>query len=219
MPSILTSFSFDLYFLPQFSTYHWCLKAPLRHHHWSTWTSKQVLLHKVKTQYVYFRLHTNYFLLPWKILKKLADDQCSSVTNMSMQPFTMRVDWPEIWSLMEIIYHVWYFTYCVFTLYGRVVQLHDKKINFMMKQKFVGFLFLFFWVFFRLSVYKIDCDPSKVPGSISQNEDFNSNDASSPTKSWFKFQLNRLNCLDARRDYIFLQLPVPYYCVSLLWLP
>ena len=42
----------------------------------------------------------------------------------------------------------------------------------------------------------------KVPGPISQNEDIYSNDASSPKKSFFKFQSNWLNCLEARRDTI-----------------
>ncbi len=40
------------------------------------------LPHKVKTQYVHFRSHAGYFLLPWKIPeKKLSDDQCSSKTK------------------------------------------------------------------------------------------------------------------------------------------
>ena len=30
------------------------------------------LSHKVKTQYVYFRLHTNYFLFPWKIHEEIS---------------------------------------------------------------------------------------------------------------------------------------------------
>ncbi len=30
------------------------------------------LSHKVKTQYVHFRLHTNYFLLPWKIPEEIS---------------------------------------------------------------------------------------------------------------------------------------------------
>ncbi len=41
--------------------------------------------YKVKMQYVFFRLHTNYILLPWKrFLQKLADDQCSSITKSSI---------------------------------------------------------------------------------------------------------------------------------------
>ncbi len=44
-------------------------------------------------------------------LKKLADDQCSSITkgsiylymnHMYIQPFTTKVDWPEIGCLMEV---------------------------------------------------------------------------------------------------------------------
>ncbi len=55
----------------------------------------------------------------------------------------------------------------------------------------------------------------KVPGPISHTGDLYSNDASSLKKSWFKFQLNRFNRLDTRRDDIILQLPISY-CVSLI---
>ncbi len=64
-----------------------------------------------------------------RFLKKLADDQCFSITkgsiyyikHMYIQPnlFTTVVDWPEIWRWMEVstMFHV--FRYCVFTWYGR----------------------------------------------------------------------------------------------------
>ncbi len=55
----------------------------------------------------------------------------------------------------------------------------------------------------------------KVPGPISQNEDFCSNDVSSPNK----FQLNWLNRLDTRKDYVFCNnrpILVPNYCVSII---
>ena len=46
-----------------------------------------------------------------KFPKKLADDQCSSITRGSIfyikyvyiQPFRMGVDWPEIWCLMKYL--------------------------------------------------------------------------------------------------------------------
>ncbi len=63
-----------------------------------------VLPYKVKHSFCIIRLHTNYFLLPWKIPEEIADDHCSSITKhsiyhlklMSIQPFTMGVDSPEI---------------------------------------------------------------------------------------------------------------------------
>ena len=78
---------------------------------------------------MHFRLHTNYFLLPWKIPKKLAVDQCSSITkssiyilNMSIRPFTTRVDGPEIGhlGLIEVSIMFYICTYCVFILFSRI---------------------------------------------------------------------------------------------------
>ena len=55
-------------------------------------------------------------------LKKLADDQCSSITegiiyhikhNVSIQPFTIEIDWPEIGHLMEVSIMFDIYTYCV----------------------------------------------------------------------------------------------------------
>ncbi len=48
--------------------------------------------------------YIQYFLLP---LKKLADDQCSSITkgnskDMYIRPISMKVDWCEIGCLMEV---------------------------------------------------------------------------------------------------------------------
>ncbi len=37
-----------------------------------------------KMQYLHFRLHANYFLLPGRFLKKLADDQCTFITKGSI---------------------------------------------------------------------------------------------------------------------------------------
>ena len=42
------------------------------------------LPHKVKSQYVHFRLCTNYFLLPWKIPEELADYLGCSITKGSI---------------------------------------------------------------------------------------------------------------------------------------
>ncbi len=44
------------------------------------------LPHEVKTQYVHFRLHAKYFLLPWKIPSKLADDQRSQAITCRRLP-------------------------------------------------------------------------------------------------------------------------------------
>ncbi len=55
--------------------------------------------------------------------KKLADDQCSSVTkgsisyikHMYAQFLSMEVDWPGIWCLMEVSVMFYICTYCVCT--------------------------------------------------------------------------------------------------------
>ncbi len=67
---------------------------------------------------------TSFYL--GRFLKKLADDQYSSITkgsiynikDMYIPPFTT-VDWPEIWSLMDVSTMFYIFRYCVFTWYGR----------------------------------------------------------------------------------------------------
>ena len=73
-----------------------------------------------------------YFLVSWKIPEVKADDQSSSITKGSIycikimytQPFSMEVDWAEIWCLMEAcIYYVLYCRYCIFTLWGRIYRL------------------------------------------------------------------------------------------------
>ncbi len=62
------------------------------------------------------------FLYLGKFLKKLADDQCSSITKGSIyriNHITTVVDWPEIRCLMEVstMFHIC--RYCVFTWDGR----------------------------------------------------------------------------------------------------
>ncbi len=63
--------------------------------------SQPLLSYEVKMQYGHFRFLTNYFLLTLgDFVKKLIDNQCSSVTKgsiyhikcMSIQVFTMGVD-------------------------------------------------------------------------------------------------------------------------------
>ncbi len=44
-----------------------------------------ILPQQVKTtQYLHFRFYVNYFLLLWKIPEELAEDQCSSITKVSI---------------------------------------------------------------------------------------------------------------------------------------
>ncbi len=99
----------------------WLMIAPLRKNTVST------LLH--------FRFYANYFLLPWKFLKKLTDNQCSSITkdsiyhimkHMYIQPFTIVVDWPDIGCLMEVSTMSYNCRYCVFTWWGRWVMLQKE---------------------------------------------------------------------------------------------
>ncbi len=62
-------------------------------------------------------------------MKTLADDQCSSVAkdciyhikHMSIQPFTIGVDLPEIGCLIEVSTMFYIGRYCVSTWYGRIV--------------------------------------------------------------------------------------------------
>ena len=79
-----------------------------------------------------YRFHANYtFFHLGKFLKKLADDQCSSITkgsifyikHMYIQPKTMGVDWPEITCLMEVSIMFYMCTYCVFAWYGRRILM------------------------------------------------------------------------------------------------
>ena len=86
-------------------------------HHQDLW------LHKVKSQYVHFRLHANYFLLPWKIHNevirqpKLFNNLRQYLPSNIHTTFNMGVDWNWMFKWKYLLY-VWYSTYCVFTLYG-----------------------------------------------------------------------------------------------------
>ena len=82
-----------------------------------------------KTHYLHFRLHANYtFFYLKSFQKKLADDQCFSITKRSIyhtkhmykQPFTTVVDWSEMWRVMEVSTEFCISRYCVFTWYGRL---------------------------------------------------------------------------------------------------
>ncbi len=80
----------------------------------------------------YIYVQTTFFY-HGRFQKKLADNQCSPITEggiyyMSIQPFTMIVNWPEIGSLMDISMMFDVCTYCVFTLYNRPVWLDDLYI-------------------------------------------------------------------------------------------
>ena len=67
-------------------------------------------------------MQTTLFSLE-RFLKKLADDQYSSITKGSIyhilyiQPFTTIVDWAEIWRLMEVSTMFYICRNCVFTWY------------------------------------------------------------------------------------------------------
>ena len=68
-----------------------------------------------------------------RFLKKLADDQCSTIAkgsiyhikHMSIQPFTIEVDWSEIGFLIEVSTMFNICTYCVFTWY-RIQVVHNS---------------------------------------------------------------------------------------------
>ncbi len=54
----------------------------------------------------------------------------------------------------------------------------------------------------------------KVPGPISQNGNFNSNDSLSPKISWFQISFKSVKAFGHNRRLRILQLPIPY-CVKL----
>ena len=55
----------------------------------------------------------------------------------------------------------------------------------------------------------------KMPGPISQNGNFYSNDASSPKISWFQISFKSVKPFGHKKRLRILQLPIPY-CVSLI---
>ncbi len=76
-------------------------------------------------------MQTTVFYLG-RFLKKLADDQCSSIakgsiyhiTHMYIHPFTTVVDWPEIECLMEVSTMFYICRYCIFTWDGRIPEFN-----------------------------------------------------------------------------------------------
>ncbi len=93
------------------------------------------LPHQVKTQYLHFRFHANYFPLPWKIPEGISRRSISSITkgsiyhikHMYIQHFAMGEDWPEIERLMEVSTMFYICRYCVFTWYGRYKKRHHRN--------------------------------------------------------------------------------------------
>ena len=95
------------------------------------------LPHKVKVQYMHFRSHTEYFLLPWKIPEEISrwlmfyhnyKGSIYYTKHMYIQPFSIEVDWPEIWCLMKISTMFYICTYCIFTLWGSSGQVLCKLV-------------------------------------------------------------------------------------------
>ncbi len=86
----------------------------------STVVCFKMLPHQGKTQYLHFRIHVNYFLLPQKIPE---DNQYFSITkgsiyhikHMYIQPFAKIVYFPDIWCLMEVSTLFYICRYWVFT--------------------------------------------------------------------------------------------------------
>ncbi len=83
---------------------------------------------KVKTHYVHFRSHTEYFLLSWIIPVEISrrsmlfhKGSIYHIEHIYIQPFSMEVDWPEMVCLMEVSTKFYICTYCVFTLWGTIM--------------------------------------------------------------------------------------------------
>ena len=84
---------------------------------------KAGLLHKVKISICISDFMQTTLLYNGNFVKKLTDDQSSSITkesiyhikHMYIKPFTTAVDWWEIWRLMEVSTMFYTCRYCVFT--------------------------------------------------------------------------------------------------------
>ncbi len=120
-------------------SYYQCTTAHKGVHRWTKLLYSQqplkvalwqyYLPYKVEIQYVHFRLHTKYFLLPWKIPEeisrqsrlfhnKMAKWSIYYMKHINIQPSSMEVDWPEIGCLMEVSTMFYICTYCIFTLWA-----------------------------------------------------------------------------------------------------
>ncbi len=82
-----------------------------------------------------FRLHANYFLLPWKIPEEIRWSMLFSASSITKKynvhtTFYHSSGLPEIWLLMEVSskFHIW--TFCVFTLWGRTDNNIHQFITF-----------------------------------------------------------------------------------------
>ncbi len=87
------------------------------------------LPHQVKTQYLHSDFMQTSFFYLGRFLKKLGDDQCSSITkgsiyhirHMYIHPFTTVIDFPEIGCLMEVSDYVLYLQILCFYLVGQTL--------------------------------------------------------------------------------------------------
>ncbi len=89
---------------------------------------RTILPHQVKRSICISDFMQTTFFYLGRFLKKLADDQWSSITKGSIyhikhiyiQPFTTVVEWPDIRCLMEVSTMFSICRYCVFTWDGRI---------------------------------------------------------------------------------------------------
>ena len=91
---------------------------------------------RVKIRYVHFSLQANYFLLPWEIPEEISRQskvfnkyrqylpyQTCRLTNSSIQPFTMRLDWPGCLMEVSIMFDI--YTWCFYFVQHNLS--HDKS--------------------------------------------------------------------------------------------
>ncbi len=84
--------------------------------------------------------------------------------------------------------------------------------------KFTTKVYLEYYIMFQTYLLLIQTNEDtvlKVPGLISQNGDFYSNDASAPKKSWFQISVKSVKRFGYKKRLCILQLPIPY-CVGLV---
>ncbi len=88
-----------------------------------------LLPRQVKTQYLHFRFHANYFLLPWKDSWRNQQTMLFNNWRQYLQyqtceynPLPWEWIWPEIAHLMEVSIMINICRYCIFTWYGRLVN-------------------------------------------------------------------------------------------------
>ncbi len=99
-------------------------------------TTQGALRHQVKMQYLHFRFHANYFLLPGRFLKNqqtinTSRDQYSFISkgsiyhinHMYIQYFATVMNYPVVVCLMEVSTRFYICRYCVFTFLGRAGRM------------------------------------------------------------------------------------------------